>query len=134
MISTCQVHGSSAVGVDLQEFEGAALQPGPPVDDSGAFRAGTRRADDVDDDAGEIVDEGAEALDNVIGEHGEVGVGLLADSGSFAPGLPEGHGGLAGLGTCSLVKAMGYPLWEHSASLQTSDHDDYTTNSSSSST
>jgi len=62
VISTCHVYGNIPVRVDLQKFKGAALQPGPAGDDGGAFLAGARQADDVDDDAGEIVDEGAEAV------------------------------------------------------------------------
>ena len=47
-------------------------------------------------------------LDDMIGEHGEVGDGLLAYPGSLAPGLPEEHGGFADpVGARSMLNAMG---------------------------
>ena len=81
------------------------------------------------DDVGESVDEGAETLDDVIGEHGEVGVGLRDP---WQQARLESSAGLpAWSGTRSLVKAMGHPPWRHPAGLHTSDHDDCTTNSTS---
>ena len=43
------------------------------------------------------LEDGAEPLDDLGGHLREVGNGLLADSGSFAPCLAQEHGGLAGL-------------------------------------
>ena len=45
VVSTRQVYRNSAVGLDLEEFEGVALQPGPPGDDGGAFLVDDKQVD-----------------------------------------------------------------------------------------
>ena len=65
-------------------------------------------------DSDTALEHGAEALDDMIRQHGEVGDGLLADPGPFAPACLKSTAGLpAWLGMRSMLKAMGRSLWEH---------------------
>ena len=70
-------------------------------------------------DSDTALEHGAEALDDMIRQHGEIGDGLLADPGPLSrqaclkstAGLP------AWLGMRSMLKAMGRPLWEHKTDI-----------------
>ncbi len=88
-------HVQQFIAADRGEFEQGAGTAGGGLRRQAprGGQPGVREQDPGD----AALEDGAEPLDDLGGQPGEVGDGLLADSGTFAPGLTQEDGGLAGL-------------------------------------